>query len=193
MAMTPQEALAQLRTDIIDWVTKNLKLKVDVSEGQSLSANDFTNELKDKLENISESADSVSFTPAKTEGSKIGTININGEDTDMYADAVSFTPAKTEGSKIGTININGENTDMYADAVSFTPAKTEGSKIGTININGENTDMFADAVKYTSAIDNGTKIGTININGEDKDVLIPEYSKLNVVYHEDRRILEIIW
>lgn len=40
---------------------------------------------KSKLDGITSSADSVSFTRSLTTGSKIGTITINGEGTDLYA------------------------------------------------------------------------------------------------------------
>ena len=86
--MTIQDTIKQLCCDLREWVTNNLKVKVDKVDGKDLSDNNFTTAEKEKLENISESADAVSFTPALTTGTKVGTININGSDTDIYAPKV---------------------------------------------------------------------------------------------------------
>lgn len=59
--------------------------KVDKIDGKGLSSNDFTNDEKTKLSGISDSADSVEFTPSETSGNKVGTIKINGVETDMYS------------------------------------------------------------------------------------------------------------
>lgn len=59
--------------------------KVDKVDGKGLSTNDYTTVEKDKLAGISDSADSVSFSQSATSGNKVGTITINGTNTDMYS------------------------------------------------------------------------------------------------------------
>lgn len=53
----------------------------------------FTTALKNKLDNITASADSVAFTSTQTSGVKIGTITINNVNTDLYAPLNSDTSA----------------------------------------------------------------------------------------------------
>ena len=51
--MTIIDALKQLRDDLKTWVANNLITKVDKEDGKGLSSNDFTDEEKEKLANIS--------------------------------------------------------------------------------------------------------------------------------------------
>ena len=70
---------------------------VPVEAGKGLSSNDFTDALKKKLDGITDSADSVSFSRSLTSGTKIGTITINGTATDLYCQTNSDTK-NTAGS-----------------------------------------------------------------------------------------------
>lgn len=65
--------------------------------GKGLSSNDFTDDLKTKLDGITASADSVSFTRSLTSGTKVGTITINGTATDLYCQTNTDTK-NTAGS-----------------------------------------------------------------------------------------------
>lgn len=64
-----------------------------------------------KLDGITASADSVSFSRSLTSGTKVGTITINGAGTDLYA------PAKPTTSKLVTYAAG-----TTATSYSFTPA-----------------------------------------------------------------------
>lgn len=89
---------------------------------------------KTKIESIAENATEVSFTRSLTSGTKIGTIIINGNSTDLYCtsgsgsgDTVSFVSSLNSGIKIGTITINGTSTDLYC-----TGGSSDGTNSGGI-------------------------------------------------------------
>ena len=88
-------------------IVAKLGNKVDKEEGKGLSSNDFTTEEKTKLSNISNSADSVSFTRSLTSGTKIGTITINGKATDMYCTAGSSGGGSSISASIVTADADG--------------------------------------------------------------------------------------
>ena len=56
---------------------------------------------KKKLDDITESADSVSYSASLTNGTKVGTIRINGEDYELYAPTNTDTK-NTAGAKDST-------------------------------------------------------------------------------------------
>lgn len=64
-------------------------------------------------------------------------------------DTVSWTQDVTTGTKIASIDINGNSTDVYApsggsgDTVSWTQITTTGTKIAEIDINGTSTNVYA--------------------------------------------------
>ena len=59
---------------------------------------------KSKLDGITESADSVSFSRSLTSGTKVGTITINGTGTDLYAPSSYTHPSYTERTGVPTAN-----------------------------------------------------------------------------------------
>lgn len=61
--MKVSEALLLLRNDLMIWVANNLKTKVSKEEGKQLSSNDFTNEYKRKMDNLSLDWNSISNKP----------------------------------------------------------------------------------------------------------------------------------
>lgn len=65
----------------------------------------FTTALKNKLDGITASADSVSFTSSQTGGVKIGTITINNTATDLYA------PLNTDTTATVTQNLTTASAD----------------------------------------------------------------------------------
>ena len=84
--------------------------------------------------------DTVSWTQDVTTGTKIASIDINGNSTDVYApsggsgDTVSWTQITTTGTKIAEIDINGTSTNVYAPT-SGGSTYTEGDGI---DINSSN-------------------------------------------------------
>lgn len=74
---------------------------------------------KSKLDNIAESADSVSFTPNATSGNKIGTITINGTATDMYSPTQTIVPSHNQAAS--TITAGTFAGQVIANSSSETP------------------------------------------------------------------------
>ena len=72
--------------------------KVDKVTGKGLSSNDFTDTLLIKLNNISESADSVSVTQTVTEGIKSADISINGTIIGLYYTDTTYNEATSSVS-----------------------------------------------------------------------------------------------
>lgn len=66
---------------------------------------------KTKLDGITASADSVSFSRSLSNGTKIGSININGTSTDMYAPSsgISKTDLLTYIYPVGSIYMSVNN------------------------------------------------------------------------------------
>lgn len=62
--------------------------KVDKKDGYNLSQNDFTNELKTKLDNISEQATKTQYEVLQTEGIRIGIITIDNQQYDIFVPEV---------------------------------------------------------------------------------------------------------
>lgn len=91
----------------------------------------MSSEDKVKLDGITAGADNVQFTSTLSTGTKVGTITINGQGTDIYApkseaagSTVSYTPIVTEGTQLGTITIDGNQNIIYSptlDPVKLTP------------------------------------------------------------------------
>lgn len=86
---------------------------------------------KIKLNNISESASSVSFSPDATEGNKVGTITINGTSTDMYS------PVQTDVSgNAGTATKLADAKTIRTDLASTSSASFDGSANVTPGVTG---------------------------------------------------------
>lgn len=61
MAFLDKDGLSTLWIQIVAYVRSNLLNKVDKVDGKGLSTNDFTDELKSKLENIGNSSDTAAY------------------------------------------------------------------------------------------------------------------------------------
>lgn len=77
---------------------------------------------KTKLDGITESADSVSFTRSLSSGTKVGTITINGTNTDLYAPTntdTHYTSKNVVGSSTATSNTTSAltNGNVYLNSV----------------------------------------------------------------------------
>ena len=80
-------------------------------DGKDLSSNDFTDAEKEKLAGITVSADAVFFTPNLTSGEKIGTININGVDTEIFIPKTSTIYIST--SEPESTASTGQDGDLW--------------------------------------------------------------------------------
>lgn len=76
---------------------------------------------KAKLDGITESADSVSFTRSLTSGTKVGTITINGTGTDLYAPTNTDTHYTAKNvvasSSTGAANVTAETSNPYLNLI----------------------------------------------------------------------------
>ena len=104
---------------------------------------------KTKLDGITASADSVSFTRSLTAGTKVGTITINGTGTDIYCQTntdTTYSNATTSASGLMSASDKSklDGITASADSVSFTRSLTAGTKVGTITINGTATDLYCE-------------------------------------------------
>lgn len=83
---------------------------------------------------------------------------------------VTVTQDQTTGTKIGTIIVNGEATDLYTpkqepagDKITVTADLSDGTKIGTITVNGVETILYAPAYEKKNLTDPTTY--TVATNG----------------------------
>lgn len=151
-------------------LTSELSNKVDKDGSKVLSTNDFTTTLKNKLDGITESADSVSFTRNLTSGTKIGTITINGSAIDLFCQTDTNTHYVTHlyaCSNDGTGNETTTNGNTYLrlfdDSTARSSIKFAGSGAasvssdasGNIIINSTNT-TYSQATSSTLGL---VKIG----------------------------------
>ena len=112
--------------------------KVDKVEGKQLSTNDFTTTLKNKLDGISESANSVSITRSLTTGTKIATITIDGTSTDIFSTnnteyneattAVAGLMSASDKTKLDGI-ADGANNYMHPTYTARTGKPTENQTV----------------------------------------------------------------
>ena len=146
---------------------------------------------KTKLDAITASADSVSFSRSLTSGTKIGTITINGTATDLYCQTnTNTTYSQATSSALGLVKIgysaSGKNYavqlndsgQMYVN-VPWTDTNTTYSAATTsaagLMSAADKTKLdaitaSADSVSFSRSLTSGTKIGTITINGTATDL-----------------------
>lgn len=112
-------------------IVSRLEMKVDKIDGKGLSSNDYTTAEKEKLSGIHESASSVAFSQSATSGNKVGTITINGSETDLYA------PVQTnvEGNA-GTATKLATRREFQTNLGSSEPASFDGSANVTPGVSG---------------------------------------------------------
>lgn len=112
----------------------------------------MTSALFTKLNNISDSADSVNFSPVLTSGTKIGTITINGAGTDLYCQTNTDT-TYTNGTGL---SLNGTTFSLAASGVTagtYGPsAAVTGSNNTTMNIPEITVDSYGRVTKVTNRV-----------------------------------------
>ena len=93
----------------------------------------FTRDEKDKLASITDSADAVSFTQAKTSGIEIGTITINGTPTKIYQQDNNTTYTAGTG-----LTLSSGNTFSLTDASNYVKKSivTNGTDLNTLRTTG---------------------------------------------------------
>lgn len=166
---------------------------------------------KTKLDGITDSADAVSFTRSLTSGTKIGTININGKDIEIYApsaesgDSVAFTQGLTSGTLVGTLNINGTEYQLYAPTNTDTHWTTHlyagtGSAANASSTNGNTKITLTDNSTVRNSVGikgtGGTTVtsdasGNITINSESASV-DPLGEAETITFNTDGSIKEVL-
>ena len=134
-------AVTSTELGYLDGVTSNVQTqlngKVAAVSGKGLSTNDFTNAYKTKLDEITNSADSVSFSCSLTSGTKVGTITINGTGIDLYA------PTNTD-------------TDTHYTSMNV---------VGATNATTNTTTALTNGNVYLNSVENGVVTSTHKISG----------------------------
>lgn len=142
---------------------------------------------------IGQSGSSVTWTQLQEGGSKIATIDVDGNATDVYAPnptQVSVNPIVTQGAQIASINIDGESTTLFAptggvggSTVEWTQDVTSGTKIGSIEIDGASTDVYAPrptVVAVTPVSSSGTRIADIRVDTLTESIYAPDPTEVAV-------------
>ena len=102
----------------------------------------------------------VDVTQIVSSGTKIATITVDDEPTDIYApedtgSEVSVTQVVSTGTKIATVTVDNVGTDLYApdpgDKVTVTQVQSTGTKIASIKVNNDTTDLYAPAGGQSSS------------------------------------------
>lgn len=123
---------------------------------------------KTKLDGITASADSVSFSRSLTSGTKVGTITINGTGTDLYAptntDTHYTTGLKVGASNTATANAAATNGNVYLNALDNTTVRDSHKIVGT---GATTVTSDANGVITINSTDNNTtySVATTSVNG----------------------------
>ena len=119
---------------------------------------------KSKLDGITASADSVSFTQGLTSGTEVGTITINGTDTKVYCstntDKAITAVASTSGTKYYLLGASSTSNQQprYNSNISFTDGVlTATSFVGNLTGNVTGTASTASKLSNTEAIGSTTQ------------------------------------
>lgn len=112
---------------------------------------------KSKLDGITSSADSVSFSRSLTSGTKVGTITINGTGTDIYAptntDTHYTTGLKVGASATATANAKASNGSVYLNVLDNTTVRDSHKIVGS---GATTVTSDANGVITISSTDNNT-------------------------------------
>lgn len=185
-----ENAWQTLGTDLSDYYTgeQSDKKYVAKEEGKGLSSNDFTDEYKKKIDEISgpnnstftekekEKLEGISSGANKVEASSInGNIKIDGVETTVYTkpaltkkevtDALGYTPPET-------------NT-TYSVVTTSKDGLMSSTMLNKLNGIAEG----ADNVSFSRSLSSGTKIGSININGTATDIYAPTNTDTHYTTH----------
>ena len=137
----------------INWAADNdtIYSAATTSKDGLLSASD-----KAKLDTITESADAVTFARSLTDGTKVGTITINGTPTDLYAPTNTDTHYTTKlvvgSSASAGANAAASNGNVYLNIFDDTTVRNSHKIVGsgaTTVSSDANGNITIDSTKYT--------------------------------------------
>lgn len=98
----------------------------------------------------------VTYSQSLQSGTQIGSITIDGTQTDIYAPtptSVSYTQTQVSGDELGTLTVDGTSKKIYGkqySTVSVTPTQLTGDPIGTITVDGSSTTLYAPTAHVVS-------------------------------------------
>ena len=149
----------------VPWQNDNTTYSAATTSANGL----MTSAMVTKLNGIAENADNVSFTRSLTSGTKVGTITINGESTDLYCQ----TNTNTTYSASTGLSLNSSN------AFSLNTAKTD--TIGGIKIAKDNSSyaVTANTSPTISADVSGDKYYAVEIDKNDKAYVYVPWTDTN--------------
>ena len=148
-----------------DGVTSNIQTQLDGKAASSHSHSAATTSAagfmsasdKSKLDGITASADSVSFTQSLTSGTQVGTITINGTGTALYAptntDTHYTTGLKVGASASATSNAAATNGNVYLNVLDNTTVRDSHKIVGS---GATTVTSDANGVITISSTDNNT-------------------------------------
>ena len=146
----------------VPWVDTDTTYTTASSEVAGL----MSKEDKTKLDGITASADEVSFTPVLTSGTKIGTITINGADTDIYCqpDTDTTYSAGSGISLAGTTFSNSGVRSVTTGATNGTISVNTGGTSAEVAVKGLGSAAYltADSIATGSTVVQRTAGGYIN-------------------------------
>lgn len=155
-----EEHIANTDIHITPQERKDWNNKVDKREGYDLSKNDFTDELKRKLEGISEEANKTLYQQIQTTGIRIGIITIDNNTYDIFVPEVH---------------------DIDGNAETATQLKTSRSINGVVFNGTENITNFGSCKKSEDPDD--AQKWVLNVNDFDNN--LPVGSIIVIRFEED--------
>lgn len=124
---------------------------------------------KSKLDGITASTDSVSFSANATSGNKVGTITINGTSTDMYSPTqTSVSGNAGTATKLATAKaIDGISFDGTANVTRYATCSTDAATVAKIASVTAGTFNLVTGAKVTIKFNysNTAASPTLNVNG----------------------------
>lgn len=127
---------------------------------------------KSKLDGITSSADAVSFSRTLSSGTKIGTITINGANTDIYAPTAGTSPTygQATSSTLGLVKIgypeSGKNYPVELNSSGQMYVNVPWTDNNTTYINGTGIELANTTISLKKATSNsigGVKISEVEI------------------------------
>lgn len=98
----------------------------------------------------------------------------------MKSTEVEVTQVQESGTKIATVTVNEEGTDIYAPEVVTTQVQETGEKIATVSVDGVGTDIYSPNYHLEASTSEGRfYIGSFSKDNETESVMYLPYDNVN--------------
>lgn len=141
----------------------------------------MSSEDKAKLDGITESADSVSFTQSLTSGTEIGTIKINGTNTKLYAPSNTDTTYNAAGTELGLVKSGGDVT--ITDGVITVKNDSHNHTIAHIDGLQDELNNISEVANEAKNIEIGGRNLIKGTNTEERKFTYPESGVSDNMYY----------